>query len=78
MFFGVDEKLGGESADRIYDQIADCLTKPNSARALFERFNIEVLATTDAAHDPLVHHKAIRESQAGKAGSFRRSGPTES
>jgi glucuronate isomerase len=61
--FGVDEKLNGESAKRIYDQIADCLTKPEfRPRRMFERFNIEVLATTDAAHDPLVHHKAIRES----------------
>jgi glucuronate isomerase len=61
--FGVEEKLNGESAQRIYDQIADCLTKPEfRPRRMFERFNIEVLATTDAAHDPLVHHKAIRES----------------
>ncbi len=61
--FGVGEKLNGESAQRIYDQIADCLTKPEfRPRRMFERFNIEVLATTDAAHDPLVHHKAIRES----------------
>jgi len=61
--FGVEEKLNGESAERIYDQIADCLTKPEfRPRRMFERFNIEVLATTDAAHDPLVHHKAIRES----------------
>lgn len=61
--FGVDEKLNGESALRIYDQIAECLTKPEfRPRRMFERFNIEVLATTDAAHDPLVHHKAIRES----------------
>lgn len=61
--FDVDEKLSGESAQRIYDRIADCLTKPEfRPRRMFERFNIEVLATTDAAHDPLVHHKAIRES----------------
>ena len=61
--FGVDEKLNGESAQRIYDQIAYCLTKSEfRPRRMFERFNIEVLATTDAAHDPLVHHKAIRES----------------
>lgn len=61
--FGVNEKLNGESASRIYDQIADCLTKPEfRPRRMFERFNIEVLATTDAAHDPLIHHKAIRES----------------
>ena len=48
---------------RIYDQIADCLTRPEfRPRALFERFNIEVLATTDAATDPLTHHQAIRAS----------------
>src|SRR5262249_4023846 len=61
--FGVEEKLSGESGQRIYDQIADCLTRPEfRPRRMFERFNIEVLATTDPAHDPLVHHKAIRES----------------
>lgn len=61
--FGVREKLNGQSAQAIYDQIADCLTKPEfRPRRMFERFNIEVLATTDAAHDPLIHHKAIRES----------------
>ncbi len=52
--FGVEEKLNSASAMRIYDQIADCLTRPEfRPRALFERFNIEVLATTDAAADPL-------------------------
>ncbi len=61
--FGVTEKLTGASAQRIYDQIADCLARPEfRPRALFERFNIEVLATTDAASDPLVHHQAIRAS----------------
>ncbi|MCX7668460.1 MAG: glucuronate isomerase, partial [Anaerolineae bacterium] len=61
--FGVTEKLTGASAMRIYDQIADCLTRPEfRPRALFERFNIEVLATTDAASDPLVYHQAIRAS----------------
>ena len=61
--FGVTEKLTGASAQRIYDQIADCLARPEfRPRALFERFNIEVLATTDAASDPLVHHQAIRSS----------------
>ncbi len=61
--FGVDEKLTSESAQAIYDQIADCLTRPEfRPRALFERFNIEVLTTTDAATDPLEQHRAIRES----------------
>ena len=50
-------------ADRIYDEIAEKLASPEfRPRALFERFNIEVLATTDAATDPLAHHRAIRDS----------------
>ncbi|MDE3089374.1 MAG: glucuronate isomerase, partial [Chloroflexota bacterium] len=61
--FGVDEKLTGESAQRIYDQIAAKLATPDfRPRKLFERFNIEVLSTTDAATDSLAHHRAIRES----------------
>jgi glucuronate isomerase len=61
--FGVREKLNGKSAQKIYDQIADCLGKPEySPRRLFEKFNIEVLATTDGAADPLLYHKAIKES----------------
>jgi glucuronate isomerase len=61
--FGVEDKLTGESAQEIYDHIAAQLAKPAwSPRRLFERFNIEVLATTDAATDLLEHHRAIRES----------------
>lgn len=61
--FGVEEKLTGESAQSIYDHIAAMLAKPEfRPRRLFEKFNIEVLATTDAATDPLDHHRAILES----------------
>jgi glucuronate isomerase len=61
--FGVRERLGAESADRIYDRIDERLKSPEfRPRALFDRFNIEVLATTDAATDELGHHKAIRDS----------------
>jgi glucuronate isomerase len=61
--FGVVDKLTGESAQKIYDQIAAQLQSPEfRPRRLFERFNIEVLCTTDAATDPLDHHRAIRES----------------
>ncbi len=61
--FGVEEKLTAKNAQAVYDQIAACLAKPEfRPRRLFERFNIEVLATTDGAHDSLEHHKAIRES----------------
>ena len=61
--FGVEEKLCGESAHRIYDQIAAKLATPEfRPRALFERFNIEFMSTTDAATDPLPHHQTIRKS----------------
>jgi glucuronate isomerase len=61
--FSIEEKLTGESAQRIYDQIAARLAAPEfRPRALFERFHIEVLCTTDAATDSLEHHRAIRES----------------
>jgi glucuronate isomerase len=61
--FGVEERLSEESADRIYDRIADCLTRDEfRPRALFERFNIEVLATTESPLDPLAHHTALRSS----------------
>lgn len=61
--FGIEEKLTSQTAQDIYDQIAAKLkTSEFRPRALFERFNIEVLTTTDAATDPLVHHQAIRAS----------------
>src|SRR5207247_4051528 len=61
--FGVRVKLSGDTADVIYDQIAERLASPEfRPRALFERFHIEVLATTDKATDALEHHRAIRQS----------------
>lgn len=61
--FGVDEKLTSQSAQSIYNHIAAQLATPEfRPRRLFERFNIEVLATTDAATDSLDHHRHIRES----------------
>ena len=61
--FGVPEKLSAASAQTIYDQLEDALTRPEfSPRALFERFNIEVLATTDPAQSTLEHHKALGAS----------------
>ena len=61
--FGVDDKLTGETAQDIYDQIETKLKSPDfKPRALYEQFNIEVLCTTDAATDTLAHHQAIKES----------------
>ncbi len=60
---GIQEKLNGETAQHIYDQIVERLRSPEFLpRALFKRFNIEVLASTDPATDPLDCHKALRNS----------------
>jgi glucuronate isomerase len=61
--FGIDEPLTSESAMRIYDRIDASLRQPEfRPRALFERFNIEVLCTTDTATDTLESHRRIRDS----------------
>lgn len=61
--FGVTERLSPATADAIFDQIDACLRKPEfRPRALYERFNLELLATTESPLDPLEHHRAIRES----------------
>ncbi len=61
--FGIEEKLAGATAQMVYDQLEAKLASPEfRPRALFERFNIEVLCTTDFATDPLCYHQAIRAS----------------
>jgi glucuronate isomerase len=61
--FGITEAPSAENADRLYDRIDDCLKQPEfRPRALFERMNIEVLATTESPLDDLAHHAAIRAS----------------
>jgi glucuronate isomerase len=61
--FGLKDRLSPANADEYYDIIDKELRTPAfRPRALFEQFNIEVLATTDAAFDPLTQHKKIRES----------------
>jgi glucuronate isomerase len=61
--FGMEERLTAESADRYFDRINAALATPAfRPRALFERFNIEVIATTESPLDPLAHHQRIRES----------------
>lgn len=60
--FGVRERLTGASAQRVYDQIQEKLQQPDfRPRALFDRFDIEVLTTTDPAHSTLEHHRTLRE-----------------
>jgi glucuronate isomerase len=61
--FGIRERVTLESADRIFDHVNACLAHPDyRPRSLFERFNIEVIATTESPLDPLAHHAKIRAS----------------
>lgn len=61
--FGITEVPSRDNADRLYDIIAAALEKPDfRPRALYERFNIEVIATTESPLDDLRHHRKIRES----------------
>ncbi|HLZ78169.1 MAG TPA: glucuronate isomerase [Sphingomonas sp.] len=61
--FGIDVRLEPATADLYYDTIDAALkTDAFRPRALYERFGIELIATTESPLDPLNHHKAIRES----------------
>jgi glucuronate isomerase len=61
--FGLTERLSAATADQYYDAIEAKLASPEFLpRALFERFGIEALATTDSPLDSLADHSAIRSS----------------
>lgn len=61
--FGMDVVLDGTTADQYFDTIGEKLASDAfRPRALFDRFQIEVLATTEGAHDDLDAHHRIRQS----------------
>src|SRR5580658_2505244 len=61
--FGLNKRLSESTADHYYDTISEKLRTPEFLpRALYERFNLEVLATTDSPLDSLSDHQAVRES----------------
>ena len=61
--FGVRSRLDASSGASIYDALCERLTSDEyRPRALFERFNIEVLATTNAASDQLAGHQRLRDA----------------
>jgi glucuronate isomerase len=58
--FGLDETLSVANAGRLYEHIDGCLQRPEfRPRALFDRFNIEVIATTESPLDTLEQHAAL-------------------
>lgn len=60
--FGLDLAPSAETADELYDAIAALLAEPQSRpRALYHRFGISFLATTDDPCDDLGHHRLLAE-----------------
>ena len=61
--FGMGLQLCAATSDLYFDTITEMLASPAfRPRALFERYNIEVIATTESPLDSLEHHAAIRAS----------------
>ncbi|HWU03306.1 MAG TPA: glucuronate isomerase [Novosphingobium sp.] len=66
--FGMGVMLGAETSDLYFDTITEMLaTEAFRPRALFDRYNIEVIATTESPLDSLAHHAAIMaDNDAGR------------
>lgn len=61
--FGFTERLSPANADAYFDRISDALARPEfRPRALYHRFGIEAIATTDSPTDSLEHHQALKAS----------------
>jgi glucuronate isomerase len=65
--FGVDLIPSAKTADAIYDRIAECVADAGfRPRALLDRFNIEVISTTDPATSDLQHHAKLAADGLGE------------
>ncbi|MGA2480681.1 MAG: glucuronate isomerase, partial [Spirochaetia bacterium] len=59
--FGIDERLGPESAERIFDACSRLLARDEyRVRPLLVKMNVSVVCTTDDPVDSLEHHRALR------------------
>ena len=69
--FGLSVQLNAATSDQYFDAITEALaTDAFRPRALFDRYNIEVLATTESPLDSLEHHQAIR-TENSRAGGWQ-------
>ena len=67
--FGLEVQFSAETAAHYYDVITEKLaTAAYKPRALFDRFNIEVIATTENPLDDLRHHAAVKAENARAGG----------
>ena len=59
--FGMEVQLDADTSDLYYDSITEKLASDAfRPRALFDRFGIEVIATTESPLDTLEHHATVR------------------
>ena len=62
-YFGIDELLNEESAERIYENVKAQLQQPeNSCRGLLKKMNVETIVTTDDPLDSLEYHQQLKNS----------------
>lgn len=62
-YFGIDELLNEESAERIYNEVNRQLQLPeNSCQGLLKKMNVESLCTTEDPTDTLEYHQQLAES----------------
>ena len=60
--FGIEKLLNPSTAREIYDHCSALLQQPEySARGIMQRYNVEVVCTTDDPIDSLEHHIKCRE-----------------
>lgn len=65
-YFGIDELLNEESAERIYDAVNEKLRQPEySCRGLLKKMGVETLCTTEDPLDTLEYHRQLKNSDFG-------------
>ena len=65
--FGVTTVPSADTADAIYDRIAEVVARPDfRPLALLDRFNIEIISTTDPASSDLGHHRRLADAGYGE------------
>jgi glucuronate isomerase len=65
--FGITEAPSAENADKLYDQVAQVLAGPTfRPQQLLDRFNIELISTTDPAGSSLDHHVSLAKQGFGE------------
>jgi glucuronate isomerase len=63
-YFGIDELLCPQSAEKIWDSCNAMLKTPDfTARSLIKRSNVKALCTTDDPVDDLSHHTALKQDK---------------